>query len=415
MHIQLQKYSFGVGDRFGMEGKAQLAAVKKAEEAGIQVTPIWNKSHREHKTVGTKPESVRREADQAIKSLSYQGKYFVDADHINRENVDAFIPFSDFFTIDVAKYIGRSAEADEINKFLEYIGKYRKELEIDGIESKKVSASELDKILNTFLFAMKKAGEIYHYIRSQKKEDFLVEVSIDEVENPQSPVELFFILAALSFYEVPLTTIAPKFTGRFSKGVDYDGDLQQFSKEFEEDLLVINYAIGEFGFSEALKLSVHSGSDKFSIYPVMNQLIKKHNAGLHLKTAGTTWLEEIIGLAESEGNGFRFAADVYEKALERYDELTEPYRNVLKIDKNTLPSPEEVRKGKGEDFAQALTHDESSEGYNPHLRQLMHCAYKIAAEQPEEFQQLLSDHRQQIEDNVTFNLFERHLKPLFIS
>ena len=252
---------------------------------------------------------------------------------------------------------------------------------------------------------MKKAGEIHSYIKARKERDFLVEVSIDEVENPQSPVELFFILAALSFYEVPVTTIAPKFTGRFSKGVDYEGDLQQFEKEFEEDLLVIRYAIKEFSFPETLKLSVHSGSDKFSIYPVMHRLIKKHDAGLHLKTAGTTWLEEIIGLAESEGEGFRFAADVYENALERYDELTAPYKNVLKIDKKKLPSPEEVRNKKGEDFAQALTHDESSEAYNPHLRQLMHCAYKIAAEQPEEFQKLLRDHRQADRKKCHFQSF----------
>ena len=415
MKIQLQKYSFGVGDRFGMEGRAQLAAILKAEEAGVEVTPVWNKSHREHTTVGTQPESVRKEADEAVKSLGFKDRYFVDADHINKENVDDFISFSDFFTIDVAKFIGKQAEEGEKNKFLKYIDAYRKELKIEGIEDKKIEASELDQILDTFLFAMKKAGEIYRYIRAQREEDFLVEVSIDEVENPQSPVELFFILAALSFYEVPVTTIAPKFTGRFSKGVDYEGDLQQFQKEFEEDLLVIRYAVKEFSFPEALKLSVHSGSDKFSIYPVMNRLIKKHNVGLHLKTAGTTWLEEIIGLAESEGEGFRFAAGVYEKALERYDELTEPYRNVLKIDKKKLPSPEEVRKEKGESFAKALTHDESSEAYNLHLRQLMHCAYKIAAEQPKEFQQLLRDHREQIERNVTFNLFDRHLKPLFIS
>ena len=118
MHIQLQKYSFGVGDRFGMEGKAQLAAVQKAAEMGVEVTPVWNKSHREHTTVETKPESVRQEADKAVKTLSFKGRYFVDADHINKDNVDDFIPFSDFFTIDVAKYIRKQADETEKNKFL---------------------------------------------------------------------------------------------------------------------------------------------------------------------------------------------------------------------------------------------------------------------------------------------------------
>ena len=135
--MELQKYSFGVGDRFGMEGKAQLAAVQKAKEMGVEVTPVWNKSHREHETVGTKPESVRKEADEAVKTLSYQGRYFVDADHINKENVDNFIPFSDFFTIDVAKYIGSQADEAEKKKFLEYIEKYRKELRIMASKTKR--------------------------------------------------------------------------------------------------------------------------------------------------------------------------------------------------------------------------------------------------------------------------------------
>ncbi|MFA6702764.1 MAG: tagaturonate epimerase family protein, partial [Dysgonamonadaceae bacterium] len=102
---------------------------------------------------------------------------------------------------------------------------------------------------------------------------------------------------------VQVQTIAPKFTGRFNKGVDYVGDLDQFAKEFEEDVLVIDFGVKEFGLPQELKLSVHSGSDKFSIYPIMAKVIKKHDKGLHLKTAGTTWLEEVIGLSMSGGEG----------------------------------------------------------------------------------------------------------------
>ena len=124
---------------------------------------------------------------------------------------------------------------------------------------------------------------------------------MDEVESPQTPVDLFFILKMLADKGVPAQTIAPKFTGRFNKGVDYTGDVAQFAKEFEEDVLVIDFAIKEFGLPEELKLSVHSGSDKFSIYPVMADVIKKYNKGIHVKTAGTTWLEEVIGLALAGG------------------------------------------------------------------------------------------------------------------
>ena len=134
---------------------------------------------------------------------------------------------------------------------------------------------------------------------------------MDETDTPQTPVELFLILAMIAREEIPAQTVAPKFTGRFNKGVDYVGDLAQFEKEFDEDLSVIAFAVREFGLPETLKLSVHSGSDKFSLYPIINRLIKKHGAGLHVKTAGTTWLEEVIGLAEAGGEGLRLAQEIY--------------------------------------------------------------------------------------------------------
>lgn len=409
---KIGKYSFGTGDRFGKEGSAQLKAVLKMGENGVEVIPVWNKSHREHKTVGTNPETTKQEADKVVKDLEYQGDYFVDADHINAEIVELYLPVSNFFTIDVAEYIGEEASEEDKNDFLKFFSKYTDGIRIEGLSSEiKFSEAELNKMMDNFLLAMKKAGEVYSVIEDGKNEEFHTEVSIDEVENPQSPVELFFILSALAFYEVPVNTIAPKFTGEFSKGVDYKGDLQQFEKEFEEDLLVLIFAIKEFDFPKNLKLSVHSGSDKFSIYPVIKKLIKKHNFGLHLKTAGTTWLEELIGLAESEGKAFQFARNLYSESLERYDELTKDYTSVLSIDKQKLPAVKSLRSGK--EYADALRHDEDSEAYNPHFRQLLHCAYKLAAEK-EEFEQLLTEHRERIEKNVTYNLYERHLKQIFL-
>src|SRR6202044_1502107 len=94
---------------------------------------------------------------------------------------------------------------------------------------------------------------------------FVSEISMDETDSPQTPVELLIILAAIADEKIPIQTIAPKFAGRFNKGVDYVGDVKQFSKEFEEDLAAIAFAIQRYGLPNNLKLSVHSGSDKFSI------------------------------------------------------------------------------------------------------------------------------------------------------
>ncbi|WBL23347.1 tagaturonate epimerase family protein [Zunongwangia sp. HRR-M8] len=407
----LNKYSFGTGDRFGKEGEAQLAAIIQLEKDEVLVTPVWNKSNREHETVKSKPQEVLEEAKKATKSLNFSRDYCIDADHINLETVAPYLEYSNFFTIDVAKFINKKASSEEITEFTSFFQQYLSAFKIEGIEAEiAISEAQFQKMIDTFLFAMKKASEVYFYIKSNKNDKFYTEVSIDEVENPQTPTELFFVLAALAFYQVPVNTIAPKFTGNFYKGVDYEGNLDQFSKEFEADLCVLKFVKTEFGLPKNLKLSVHSGSDKFSIYPVINKLIKKHESGLHLKTAGTTWLEEAIGLAESEGKAFDFINRLYAEALDRYDELTENYTEVLDIDKAKLPDKNVFKNG--EAFANALRHDQKNQAYNPHFRQLMHCAYKIAGEK-DEFYTLLDSCQNKIEENVTYNLYERHLKPLF--
>ena len=267
--------------------------------------------------------------------------YFVDADHITLQTVGDFIDSSDFFTIDVAEYIGKSSSPEKIEKFIQFCAPYLGTLEIPGIDTSfHITKEELASIAQTFLLAAEEAGKVYqHILNGKRKGNFVAEVSMDEVEHPQTPIELFFILAALKYSGVEPDTIAPKFTGRFNKGVDYVGDLKQFEREFEEDILVIKHAIKVFSLPEGLKLSVHSGSDKFSIYPVMRKAIKKHDVGLHVKTAGTTWLEELIGLAMAEKDGLELAKDIYKEALERYNELTDPYATVLDIDKSKFPTP----------------------------------------------------------------------------
>jgi len=272
----LSKYSLGVGDRFSHEGKAQLKAIMKANEAGLEIVPVWNKSNREHTYVHSTPVDTRKEADEAVKALGYKGQYLVDADHINLNTVAPFVPVSDFFTLDVAAYIGKESPKTEIEAFLSSCQKYIGRLSIPGMaEPLDITRELIEEIAGKFLAATQQASEIYNYLRKEKGEgNFITEVSMDEVETPQTPIELLFILKMLADKGVPAQTIAPKFTGRFNKGVDYVGNLDQFAKEFEEDVLVIDYAVKEFGLPKELKLSVHSGSDKFSIYPIMAKIIK---------------------------------------------------------------------------------------------------------------------------------------------
>jgi hypothetical protein len=413
--MKIGKYSFGIGDRFGHQGKAQLGALIKAREAGIDIIPVWNKSNREHGIVGTTPEDVRTEADESVSSLAWTGEYYVDADHINLGNVDPYIEHSDFFTIDVADYISEPTDPVKKSEFLADNRHYLGELHIPGI-SKTYSITEelLSQIADKYLYATQKAAEIYRHIAQKKGEgNFIPEVSMDEVENPQSPVELFFILGALSREKLPLQTIAPKFTGRFNKGVDYEGDQGQFEQEFEEDLLVIDFAISEFGLPGNLKLSVHSGSDKFSIYPVMGRLIRKYDKGIHVKTAGTTWLEEIIGLAAAEGEALDLAKKIYRNAFDKQDALCAPYAAVIDIRPEGLPSPDTVDGWNGTKFSDTLRHIPGNSEYNANFRQLIHVGYKVAAELGDEYYGMLVKYAEIIGRNVSENIYDRHIKRLF--
>jgi hypothetical protein len=237
---------------------------------------------------------------------------------------------------------------------------------------------------------------------------------MDETDSPQTPPELLIILAAIADQKIPIQTIAPKFTGRFNKGVDYVGDVKQFEKEFNEDLAVIAFAIAKYGLPPSLKLSVHSGSDKFSIYEPMRKALAKFGAGVHIKTAGTTWLEELIGLAEAGGDGLEITKEIYAYAMDHVDEFCAPYASVIDIDKAKLPSAAVVNGWSSKKFTDALRHDQKNPGYNPSFRQLLHVSFKVAAKKGDRYYAALKKHEAIVARNVTENLFERHMKPLLL-
>ena len=414
--MQLPKYSMGIGDRFAHQGIAQLNAFVAARDRGIEIAPVWNKSHREHTIVGSDPADVRRQADSAVAARGWTNPYFVDADHINMTTVDRFLDASDFFTLDVADWIGKPADENDLDRFIGRHASLLGGLEIPGIdEPLNLSEPLMRQAAVKYLLAVRKAGEIYRHIaQSRGRGNFITEISMDETDQPQTPLDLLFILAAVSDEGIPVQTIAPRFSGRFNKGIDYVGDVRQFAREFEQDLAVLRFAVERYGLPRELKLSVHSGSDKFSLYPLMYTALRAADAGVHLKTAGTTWLEELIGLAMAGGDGLRIAQDVYRAAFRRYDELCGPYASVIDIDRSALPDPDRVDRWDEAALAGALRHDPRCPAYDRNLRQLLHVAYKVAAEMGDRFTSALDRYADVIAANVTENLDIRHVRPLFL-
>jgi hypothetical protein len=414
--LKLTKYSVGTGDRFAHQAKAQLQACVKALNNGLEVVPVWNKSNREHMIIGSEPSSVREAADAAVMALGWKLPYFCDADHITAATVDRFLAPCDFFTFDVADFIGQSAEAVDIESFVKRHLELQGSIELAGAdEAFEITPEILRQTAGKFLAAVKKAGEVHlRVLNARGAGKFISEVSMDETDRAQSPVELLIILAAIADEGIPVQTIAPKFSGRFNKGVDYEGDVKQFEREMALDVAAIAYAVKQYGLPDNLKLSVHSGSDKFSIYPAIHATMKRFNVGVHLKTAGTTWLEELIGLAEAGGDGLALAKEVYAGALAHREELCRPYATVIDIDPKKLPSADEVRGWTSEQYTSALRHVKGAPGYNPSVRQLLHVGFKVAAKMGRRYLDLLEANEAIIAKNVTENLYDRHIAPVFL-
>lgn len=416
MPLTLPKLSLGIGDRFAHQAPAQLQAFQLAAQAGADITPVWNKSNREHLIVGSDPTETRTAADLAVQALNWRKPYFLDADHINLTTFPRYTIPCDFFTIDVADSIGQPADPAHIAAFVHRHPELLGTLTLPGIpEPFTITRALIEQTANKFLVAVEQAGQIYRAIAAEKGTGaFVPEISMDETDTPQTPPELLIILSAIADEHIPIQTIAPKFTGRFNKGVDYVGDVGQFAREFGDDLATIAFAVAQYDLPPNLKLSVHSGSDKFSLYPAIHAAITDRNAGVHLKTAGTTWLEELIGLAEAGGEALALTQGIYAEALAHIDELCAPYSTVIDIDRANLPAADIVRCWTSEQFVRALRHIPADPLYNPDLRQLLHVGFKVAAKLGPRYTEALEANRAIVGRNVTENLWARHLRPVFL-
>ena len=414
--LELGKYSIGTGDRFAHQAKAQLQACRHACAHGVEVIPVWNKSNREHAIIGSEPASARQAAEAAVKALNWKLPYFCDADHINLQTVGRFLDSCDFYTLDVADFIGQPAPPAEIENFVKRHPELLGRIQLDGVDDPfEITTENLRQTAQKYLTAVKKAGDVYRTIVAAKGAgNFIPEVSMDETDSAQSPVELLLILSAIADEGIPVQTIAPKFSGRFNKGVDYMGDVEQFEREMTLDVAAIAYAVRQYGLPQNLKLSVHSGSDKFSIYPAIHTTMKRFDAGVHLKTAGTTWLEELIGLAEAGGSGLALAKEIYSQAFAHRDDLCAPYATVIDIDPAKLPFPNDVRGWSSGQYTSALRHVPGATAYNRSFRQLLHVGFKIAANMRTRYLDLLDANEAVIARNVTENLFDRHIAPVFL-
>ncbi len=334
--------SAGLGDRLGLATPGHVRAVRQS--AGI--APFFaQQSVRENARTGRTAVDVIDDAMWGLLQEGWRAPWGADADHLKTpEDLDAGVAAGyTFFTLDPGEYVDASAQtvplaeleakrdalpwrdldttqADLRSAYLQ------RTFRLDGGASLTFDEEGLWRGAAKYGHALAHVARMYHRLRHSTR-DFELEVSVDETDLPTTPLEHYLIASELKRLQVRWVSLAPRYVGRFEKGVDYIGDL----KEFERDLALqaaVARTIGPY------KLGVHSGSDKFTLYP----LFARHTSGLvHLKTAGTSYLEALRAIAGVKPPLFRL---IYELAFERYEQDRTSYH--VSAEAARAPKPREV-------------------------------------------------------------------------
>ncbi len=377
--------SFGFGDRLGLATPGHIASVK-----GTKFAPIFaQQSVRENTRTGRTPQQVMDDAKRAVDAVKWESAWGADADHL--KTVDDIPPFIaagyTFFTVDPGEHVDNGADTDSVDALKQKVASLNWDelsaLYLSGNGEQAWGQFDAESLMRaTVKYGRAVAHAVSMFKRlSELKESFDFEVSVDETDSPTTPLEHFFIVNELTRKSVKFTSLAPRFIGRFEKGVDYIGDLNALDVELSKHAAVTAH----FG---SYKLSLHSGSDKFSVYP----LVAKHwGERLHVKTAGTSYLEALRVLAKHEPDLF---TKIYALGRERYETDKKTYHVSAELDK--LPKTDDLP---------ALLNDF-------HAREILHVTFGSAlAQYGVELKAALVRHDQAYFDDLKTH-FDKHLSLL---
>lgn len=320
-----RRASFGFGDRIGLATPGHIQALRAAGAEG-RIAPIAaQQSVRENTRTGRTPQQVLDDATWGLFQEGWRGPWGADADHV-KEAAD-LAPFVaagyTFYTIDPSDHVDNAAAGEppaalgakverlpwaELGSgYAELRERYcRRPFALDGLE---LSFDEptLLRALAKYGRALAHTAAIARALAAQVRGPFELEMSVDETDTPTSAHEHFFLASELLARDIPLASLAPRFVGKFQKGVDYMGDVAAFAAELAKHAAIARH----FG---AYKLSVHTGSDKFSLYPIVAELT---GGQVHVKTAGTSYLEALRIVAAGEPAAFRRMLDDARAHFER--------------------------------------------------------------------------------------------------
>jgi hypothetical protein len=390
--------SFGFGDRLGNATPGHVAAVK-----GTGIAPIFaQQSVRENDRTGRNPRIVLDDAMWGIFEMGWREPWGADADHVkNIEDMSHFIEVGySFYTIDPNEYVDNDAHKDSIDTLRGKVVDFpwdRLGISLEGLKRMYLEnpihaeGTLIEFQEESLLRAVVKYGRAIAHVKTlsdylvQHVDEFDLEISVDETDTPTTILEHYYIANELRRLEVPFVSLAPRFIGSFQKGVDYIGDIKTFDDELKGHVAVM-HNIGGY------KLSVHTGSDKLSIYPSIAQ--QTHNL-VHVKTAGTSYLEGLRVIASVDKPFFR---EILDFARSRYEMDRATYHLFGSVDKvppsNALTDEELLGLFEQFDARQVLhvTFGSVVDHYGERLMDVLNAKFEI-------YHERLQRH------------FERHLKP----
>ncbi|WP_422443690.1 tagaturonate epimerase family protein [Thermoanaerobacterium sp. DL9XJH110] len=350
--------SVGLGDRLGLASPGHLRIIKKT---GVRPV-LAQQSIREITLTGRTFEDVLDAASWAVFQEGYRQGFAADGDHLKTEEevrkaLD--LGFS-MITLDCSEKIDNAVSAltqEEVDeKYNSLPQEYRQQMEKTYLDREfeagdvriSFNRQTLQRLVLIYGGALSFTKHIFFDVVKPAGREVDFEVSIDETQTPTTPEAHYFVASELYRMKVDVTSLAPRFCGEFQKAVDYIGDIAQFEREF-----IIHAKIADhFGY----RLSIHSGSDKFRVFPIIGKYTKGR---VHVKTAGTNWLEALKVIAWKKPEVFR---RIFVFALEHFNEARKYYHVTANL--ANLP---EITAVDDKELAEVLTHSDA--------RQVLHITF----------------------------------------
>ena len=360
------KTTIGCGDRLGRATPGHLQAVEKYDVAPV----LAQQSIRELNLTGRTFENVVDDVTFLVLQQGYTKGYGADGDHLKTlEDIGVAVDAGmAMITLDLTEVMCAAAEKwseAEVNAaFADFATETQERIQATYADKSfdvngsviTINALEAKRCAVMYVKAMDFAREVYDLLCQRRGDAFDLEISIDETEAPTLPAHHLFIIKELLHRKITISSMAPRFIGEFQKAIDYIGDLAEFERQFAVHCDIAK-AHGNY------KISIHSGSDKFSAYPTIGRYTAHR---VHVKTAGTSWLEAVRAIADCDADLYR---DIHRKAFATLDDALKFYHITPNLDK--IPALDTV---KDKDLVSFMDQDDA--------RQVVHVTYGFILNDP---------------------------------